>query len=76
MKRRIAPSGTTRGPCRPFKAVADEHVIPVAQVWDDLMGTGGEVINLVKAGQVGQDGIHPAADGAEHMADFSAAMTP
>lgn len=40
------------------------------------MGTGGEVINLVKAGQVGQDGIHPAADGAEHMADFSAAMTP
>ena len=52
------------------KAVADEYGIPVAQVWDDFMGTDGEVINLVEAGLVDQDGIHPTADGAERMTNF------
>jgi len=48
--------------------VAGQYGIPVAQVFDDFMGTDGLYIDLVADGLVVGDGIHPTADGAERMA--------
>jgi hypothetical protein len=48
--------------------VAGQYGIPVAQVWDDFMGTDGSVVDLVDMGLVIPDGIHPTAEGAERMA--------
>jgi lysophospholipase L1-like esterase len=48
--------------------VAGQHGIPVAQVFDDFMGTDGLYIDLVADGLVDPDGIHPTAEGAERMA--------
>jgi lysophospholipase L1-like esterase len=50
--------------------VAGEYGIPVAQVWDDFMGSDGAVVDLVEMGLVVPDGIHPTAEGAERMADL------
>ncbi len=48
--------------------VAGQHGIPVAQVFDDFMGTDGLYIDLVADGLVGPDGLHPTAEGAGRMA--------
>ena len=48
--------------------VAGQHGIPVAQVFDDFMGTDGLYIDLVADGLVGPDGVHPSAEGAGRMA--------
>ncbi|MFO7960444.1 MAG: SGNH/GDSL hydrolase family protein [Nitriliruptoraceae bacterium] len=48
--------------------VAGQHGVPVAQVFDDFMGTDGAYIDLVAEGLVDPDGIHPTAEGAERMA--------
>jgi lysophospholipase L1-like esterase len=48
--------------------VAGQYGIPVAQVFDDFMGTDGPYIDLVADGLVDPDGMHPTADGAERMA--------
>jgi lysophospholipase L1-like esterase len=50
--------------------VAGEYGIPVAQVWDDFMGSDGAMVDLVEMGLVVPDGIHPTAQGAERMADL------
>ncbi|MFO7962065.1 MAG: SGNH/GDSL hydrolase family protein [Nitriliruptoraceae bacterium] len=48
--------------------VAGQHGLPVAQVFDDFMGTDGDYIDLVAAGLVDPDGLHPTPEGAERMA--------
>ena len=48
--------------------VAGQHGIPVAQVFDDFMGTDGLYIDLVADGLVEPDGLHPTAKGAGRMA--------
>ncbi len=48
--------------------VAGQHGLPVAQVFDDFMGTDGHYIDLVAAGLVEPDGTHPTADGTERIA--------
>ncbi len=48
--------------------VAGQYGLAVAQVFDDFMGTDGLYIDLVAAGLVVGDGMHPTADGAERMA--------
>jgi lysophospholipase L1-like esterase len=48
--------------------VAGQYGLPVAQVFDDFMGTDGLHVDLVADGLVDPDGIHPTADGAERMA--------
>lgn len=50
--------------------VAAEYGIPAALVWDDFMGTDGEIPNLVEGGLVETDGIHPTAEGAQRIADL------
>lgn len=50
--------------------VAESYGIPVARVWDDFMGTDGEIPNLTEAGLVSADGIHPTATGAQRMAEL------
>jgi lysophospholipase L1-like esterase len=47
---------------------AGRYGLPVAQVFDDFMGTEGLFIDLVANGLVDPDGMHPTADGAERMA--------
>lgn len=48
--------------------VAGQHGVPVAQIFDDFMGTDGAYIDLVAEGLVDPDGIHPTPEGAERMA--------
>jgi len=48
--------------------VAGQHGIPVAQVFDDFMGTDGLYVDLVADGLVQPDGVHPTAEGAGRMA--------
>ncbi|MFO7960253.1 MAG: SGNH/GDSL hydrolase family protein [Nitriliruptoraceae bacterium] len=48
--------------------VAGQHGLPVAQVFDDFMGTDGAYVDLVAEGLVDPDGVHPTAEGAERMA--------
>ena len=48
--------------------VAGEHGVPVAQVFDDFMGTDGAYIDLVAKGLVDPDGLHPTPEGSERMA--------
>ena len=50
--------------------VAAEHSIPIALVWDDFMGTDGEIPNLIEAGLVQPDGLHVTADGAQRIANL------
>ena len=50
--------------------VAESYGIPVARVWDDFMGTDGGTPNLVEAGLVSADGVHPTAKGAQRMAEL------
>ena len=50
--------------------VAASYGIPVARVWDDFMGTDDEIPDLVEAGLVSGDGIHPTAAGAQRMAEL------
>jgi hypothetical protein len=52
------------------REVAAEYGIPVALVWDDFMGTDGEIPNLTEAGLVQADGIHVTAEGAERIANL------
>ena len=47
---------------------AAEHGIPAASVWDDFMGTDGDIPNLTEAGLVQTDGVHPTEDGALRIA--------
>jgi lysophospholipase L1-like esterase len=49
---------------------AAEYGIPIARVWDDFMGTDGEIPNLVDAGLVDPDGIHLTAAGARRVAEM------
>lgn len=48
--------------------VAGRHGIPVAQVFDDFMGTDGLYVDLVADGLVSSGGFHPTAEGAERIA--------
>jgi hypothetical protein len=50
--------------------VAESYGIPVAFVWDDFMGTDGEIPNLTEAGLVEIDGIHPTEEGAARIANL------
>ncbi|MFC2153465.1 hypothetical protein ACFLQ7_02400 [Actinomycetota bacterium] len=52
------------------REVAAEHGIPIALVWDDFMGTDGEIPNLTEAGLVQADGLHATAEGAERIANL------
>lgn len=54
--------------------VAGQYGIPVAQVFDDFMGTDGLFVDLVANGLVDPDGIHPTAEGAERIADLMHAL--
>ena len=47
---------------------AAEHGIPAASVWDDFMGTDGDIPNLTEAGLVQTDGVHPTENGALRIA--------
>ena len=53
-----------------MQEVAESYGIPVARVWEDFMGTDGEIPDLVEAGLVSVDGIHPTAIGAQRMAEL------
>ena len=48
--------------------VAGQHGIPVAQVFDDFMGTDGLYVDLIADGLVHPDGLHPTAEGAGRIA--------
>ena len=50
--------------------VAGQHGVPVAQVFDDFMGTDGAYIDLVAEGLVEPDGLHPTSEGSERMANL------
>ncbi len=54
--------------------VAGEYGVPVARVWDDFMGTDGEIPNLVEAGLVQTDGLHPTEDGARRITELYHAL--
>jgi lysophospholipase L1-like esterase len=47
---------------------AAAHGVPVASVWDDFMGADGEIPNLIEAGLIQTDGVHPTEDGALRIA--------
>jgi len=51
-----------------IEQVADGYGIPVANVFDDFMGTDGAYVDLVAKGLVDPNGLHPSADGAERIA--------
>lgn len=50
--------------------VAGQYGMPIALVWDDFMGTNGEIQNLVEAGLVQADGVHPTDEGATRIANL------
>lgn len=52
------------------REVAGEYGVPVARVWDDFMGTDGEIPNLREAGLVQMDGAHLTDEGARRVADL------
>lgn len=54
--------------------VAGEYGVPVARVWDDFMGTDGEIPNLVEAGLVQTDGLHPTEEGARRITELYHAL--
>ena len=54
--------------------VAGEYGVPVAGVWDDFMGTDGEIPNLTEAGLVQTDGLHPTEDGARRITELYRAL--
>lgn len=50
--------------------IAGRYGIPIALVWDDFMGSDGEIPNLVAAGLVQSDGLHLSEDGAQRVANL------
>lgn len=53
-----------------LRDTAASYGIPVARVWDDFMGTDGDVPDLVMEGLVQPDGLHATEEGARRIADL------
>lgn len=53
-----------------LRATAETYGIPVVAVWDDFMGTDGDIPDLVEAGLVDPDGIHLSPAGALRVAEL------